>query len=73
MCLACELDALWYAEWERLTGAGSAGAAGTAGVSPALSEDPADAEGGETKGAGETPAVPDGTASRTRFRCEETE
>jgi hypothetical protein len=73
MCLACELDVLWYAEWERLTAAGSTGAAGTAGVSPALPEEPASAESGETNGAGETAVVPDGTASRTRFRCEETE
>jgi hypothetical protein len=73
MCLACELDALWYAEWERPGSAGSAGVPGTAGVLPTLSEDPAGAEGGEAKGAGETPAVPDGTASRTGFVCEETE
>jgi hypothetical protein len=32
MCLACELDALWYAEWERLAaeGANTAGPPGTA-------------------------------------------
>jgi hypothetical protein len=73
MCLACELDALWYAEGERPASAGSAGIPGTAGVSPALSKDPAGAESGEAKGAGETPAVPDGTAPRSPFHCEETE
>lgn len=31
MCLACELDALWYAEWERLATEGAI-VAGTAGV-----------------------------------------
>jgi hypothetical protein len=55
MCLACELDALWYAEWERLAaeGAGAPGsvdpgsvAPGTAGVPPALAEDQAGAEAG---------------------------
>ncbi len=65
MCLACELEALWYAE------AGSAGAApGTAGVPPALlveSGNAVDVEGAER--AGETPAVP---APRSRFLCEET-
>jgi hypothetical protein len=32
MCLACELDALWYAEWERLATEGAT-VPGTAGVS----------------------------------------
>jgi hypothetical protein len=73
MCLACELDALWYAEWERPASAGSAGVPGAAGISPALSEGPAGVESGEAKGAGEPPVVPGGTASRTRFVCEETE
>jgi hypothetical protein len=34
MCLACELDVLWYAEWDRLAAEG-AGAAGNAGIPPA--------------------------------------
>jgi hypothetical protein len=71
MCLACEMDALWFAEME-------AAAPGTAGVPPASSPSPrlrgeGRGEGavpqaqtcGEVKGAGETPAVPG-------FRCEET-
>jgi hypothetical protein len=37
MCLACEMDALWYAEWERLAAEGAA--------VPAASEDAAGAEG----------------------------
>jgi hypothetical protein len=73
MCLACELDALWYAEWERPAPAGSARISGTVGVSPAVSKDPDGAESGEAKGACETPAVPDGTAPRSPFHCEETE
>jgi hypothetical protein len=58
MCLACELDALWYAEFERLAaeGAGVAGTAcippalsvGSAGVPPALAEEPVGAESGES-------------------------
>ncbi len=68
MCLACEWDEIWYAEWERL-----AAPAGSAGVSAAVSEDPAGAASGESKNAGETP-LPGGTAApRTRFLCEETE
>jgi hypothetical protein len=61
MCLACELDALWYAEWEQLAaeGAGAAGAAdpGTAGVPPALPGQ-AGAESVEAEGAVETFAPP---------------
>jgi hypothetical protein len=42
MCLACELDALWYAEWEQQAAEGAdaaeTGKRGTAGVPPALSE-----------------------------------
>jgi hypothetical protein len=34
MCLACELDALWYAEWDRLAAEG-ANLPGIAGVPPA--------------------------------------
>jgi hypothetical protein len=68
MCLACELDALWYAEWEPLA------AAGSAGVLPVLPEDPASVESGEAKSAGETPAPPGSTAApRSGFLCEETE
>jgi hypothetical protein len=39
MCLACELDALWYAEWERLAAEG-AGLPGNAGIPSALPGDP---------------------------------
>lgn len=67
MCLACELDEIWYAEWERL-----AAPAGSAGVSAAVSEDPAGAEIGKSTNADEAP-LPGSTASRTRFLCEETE
>jgi hypothetical protein len=38
MCLACELDALWYAEREQLAGEG-ADASGAAGRTSALPED----------------------------------
>jgi len=85
MCLACELDVLWYAEWDRLA---AEGAARSAGVPPALSEEsPGTAEimegagdsspaqaGGEAATAGGTPAVPGSDLrAATRFRCEEAE
>ncbi len=78
MCLACEMDALWFAEMEAAAGA----APGTAGVPPAFSGEPAvsaetgpvhsgpspsPSEPAEVKRAGRTPAVPG-----ARFRCEET-
>jgi hypothetical protein len=76
MCLACELDALWYAEWDRLAAEGAARSAGSAGSGE--SPDTAEMEGagdlpqvdasGEAAGAGGPPAVP-----ATRFRCEEAE
>ena len=68
MCLACELDEIWYAEWER-----PAVPAGSAGVSAAVSEDSAGAEIGKSTNAGETPLPGSTAASRTRFLCEETE
>jgi hypothetical protein len=85
MCLACELDALWYAEWDRLA---AEGAARSADAPPALSEEsprtadimegaeessPAQAV-GQAAAAGGVPAVP-GSPLRaaTRFRCEEAE
>ena len=85
MCLACELDALWYAEWDRLA---AEGAARSAGAPPELSEEsPATAEiiegagdsppaqaGREAATAGGTPAVPGSELqAATRFRCEEAE
>jgi hypothetical protein len=73
MCLACELDALWYAEWDRLAaeGAAAAGSSGTAGVQPAVPEAAGDTE---NKTAGETPAVRGRPAApRPGFRCEEAE
>jgi hypothetical protein len=69
MCLACEMDALWFAEME-------AAATGSAGASPTLSAEMAPLPGGpapppstseEAKSAGISRAVP-----RSHFRCEET-
>jgi hypothetical protein len=85
MCLACELDALWYAEWDRLA---AEGAARSAGVPPAFSEEspgtaeiidgagdsPPAQDGGEAATAGATTAVPGSTLrAPARFRCEEAE
>jgi hypothetical protein len=67
MCLACELDAIWDAEWERLA------AAGNTGVLAAVSEDSAGAESDESRDEGETPLPGSTAVSRMRFRCEETE
>ena len=58
MCLACEMDALWFAEMEAAT-------PGTAGVPPAVETRPASLAPGSLERAGGTPAVPG-------FRCEET-
>jgi hypothetical protein len=69
MCLACEMDALWFAEME------AAGATpGTAGVPPALQNYSASLTPGSPERAGETPAVPGGVPPSvpSRFRCEET-
>jgi hypothetical protein len=80
MCLACELDALWYAEWDRLAAEG-ANAARTAGAPSALADDAerrALAEGEET--AATAPSPPSSlkddagpAAPGSGFRCEETE
>jgi len=51
MCLACELDALWYADWEQQA---TAGAAGSAGVPPSLSGEPDGMESAAAMTAGET-------------------
>jgi hypothetical protein len=56
MCLACELDALWYAEWERLAADG-ANLPGTAGVPPAVPGEPVSAPGSALGAAGVSPAV----------------
>jgi hypothetical protein len=79
MCLACELDALWYAQWE------GPGAAATAGVPPAVAQE---ADHPETAGAAaarlpassphaaraaEMPADPVKPALRSGFFCEETQ
>jgi hypothetical protein len=66
MCLACEMDAWWFAE-----------TAGSTGVSPALSEISFGTTLGTAEGAGETPAVPEragGTPAipASPFLCEET-
>jgi hypothetical protein len=61
MCLACEMDALWFAEMEAAAGA----TPGTAGGPPPVVTDPASMAPGSLERAGGTPAVPG-------FRCEET-
>ncbi len=53
MCLACELDALWYAERDRLAAEG-AGGAGNAGIPPAVPGEPGDAENVDVENAVET-------------------
>jgi hypothetical protein len=65
MCLACEIDALWFAEME-------AAASGTAGGRPAV--ETAFPAPGSLERAGETPALPGGVPPTvpSRFRCEET-
>jgi hypothetical protein len=72
MCLACEMDALWFAELEAAAGQ----AAGTAGVPPALPRQGAVAQEDGSATAGGTPAVPGsragGTPALPGFRCEET-
>jgi hypothetical protein len=66
MCLACEMDALWFAEMEAV-------APGTAGIPPALENDPASQALGSLERAGGKPAVPGGVPpSVPGFRCEET-
>ncbi len=88
MCLACEWDALWYAEMER---AASEGAGGTAAAPPAAAADRGDADAaggarGEEEAAGppgeDTRVAPAGgrggtgtrpAAPRGRFFCEEAE
>jgi hypothetical protein len=61
MCLACEMDAQWFAEME----AAARAAPGTAGVPPALQNYSPSLTPGSPERAGETPALPG-------FRCEET-
>jgi len=63
MCLACEMDAMWYAEIEA--------ASGTAGVPPALSGQSGVIESELHVTAGGTPAVP-GNVPASSFVCEET-
>jgi hypothetical protein len=53
MCLACELDALWYAEWDPLAAEG-AGAAGNASIPPAVPGEPGRTESVEVENAVET-------------------
>jgi hypothetical protein len=67
MCLACEMDALWFAEMEAAAGA----TPGTAGVPPAVETAPAP---GSPERAGGTPAVVGGVPPTvpSRFHCEET-
>jgi hypothetical protein len=62
MCLACEMDAWWFAEMERTA---SATPPGSAGVPPALSDSPASPATGSLEEVGGTPARPP-------FICEET-
>lgn len=76
MCLACELDALWYAEWDRLAAEGAT-AARTAGAPSVLADDaerraPTESE----EMAPSPPSLKDDAgpaAPRSGFRCEETE
>ncbi len=83
MCLACEMDALWFAEVE----AAARATPGTAGVPSAVETYPASLAPGSLERAGETPAVPGGPAAAPckwgevkggetpavpGFRCEET-
>jgi hypothetical protein len=60
MCLACEMDALWFAEMEV-----AAPVPGTAGVPPAPEDSSNAATPNSPERAGGTPAVPG-------FICEET-
>jgi hypothetical protein len=82
MCLACELDALWYGEWERLA---ADGAAATGGVPPAGAQE-ADHPGTAAAAAARLPWSPPPAASAAEmpanpvkpalgcgFWCEETE
>jgi hypothetical protein len=57
MCLACELDVLWYAEWDRVAAEG-AGAAGDAGIPPAVPGEPGGTERIEVENVVETLASP---------------
>ena len=54
MCLACEMDALWFAEMETAARA----TLGSAGVPPALKNYSASLPLGSSERASETPAVP---------------
>jgi hypothetical protein len=63
MCLACEMDALWFAEME----AAARATPGSAGAPPALSEEPNGVEDELPKSACGTPAVP-----ASPFLCKET-
>jgi hypothetical protein len=82
MCLACEMDALWFAEME-------AAAPRSAGVPPAVEIYLASLAPGSLESAGETPALPAGGPAPSPpkrgevkgagempavpgFRCEET-
>jgi hypothetical protein len=60
MCLACEMDALWFAELEA-----AALVSGTAGVPPALPDSSTSPPADSSRRVGGTPATPG-------FRCEET-
>jgi hypothetical protein len=71
MCLACEMDALWFAEME-------AAAPGSAGVPPALKDSSVSPAPGSFERAGVPPALPGGvpggtpTVPASTFICEET-
>jgi hypothetical protein len=78
MCLACELDALWYGEWQL------PGAAATAGVPPAVGEEADHPDSAAAAAARQPPATPQAAraaempanpvkpALRSGFFCEET-
>jgi hypothetical protein len=62
MCLACEMDALWFAEMEELA---RATPPGSAGVPPALESSSASAALGTFERAGGTPALQDSSTCPT--------
>jgi hypothetical protein len=72
MCLACEIDALWFAQMEA-----ACGTPGTAGTPPALKDDSAYLTPRSLESAGETPPprhppAQAGEGGVGAFRCEET-
>ena len=77
MCLACEMDALWFAELEAAAGQ-AAGTAGVSSPSPLVGEGGGGGSGGDGVDVPHTPTpTPDpspqgGGGQKSGFRCEET-